>query len=107
MPGCRLCAQRGLEECLRAGVVIALEEERTTSLLRLGLTHWISRLAVEHLRPSIQLLGLGERVQLNGEIGAGERDARPDIRRRSHRVGDTLSAAELVERSLELSGGGE
>ena len=105
--GGELSAERGLEQLARSGLVIAEQEQQTAALLRLGFAARVSSLVIQVRRPDVQPLRLGEGVELHGEIGAGERDARPGAGRRLERVGEPLGAPQPVERTLQLARGRE
>src|SRR6185295_8266778 len=63
------------------GVLLAREQQLALPLARLRFAALIARLPVQRRRSGVQPVGLGESVQLHRQVGARERDARPDAGR--------------------------
>src|SRR2546422_7180787 len=95
VPRGQLGAERALEQRPGAAVVVAIEQQQAPPLLGLGAASEIARLPVEELRPRVQPLRFGGRVEPRGEIGARECDAGPHARRRPGRIGEPLGVAQL------------
>ena len=103
VPGGDLGTQRPLEHRPGPRVVVARQKQQAAPLARLGLPRLIAGPPVQQLRLGVQPVALGDRVQLGGQVGPRERDARLYAGRRARRVREALGTAQLVQRRLELA----
>ena len=103
VPGGDLGAQRSLEQGPGSRVILASQEQQAAPLARLGLARLIAGAPVQHLRLAVQPVALGDGVQLGGQVGSREGDARLYAGRRARRVREVLGTAQLVQRRLELA----
>ena len=79
----QLRALRGLEQRLGVHGIVARQQQHGASFLRLGLSSRLGRQAVERFRARVQALRVRQRVQLEGQVAAGQGDAGARRRRRS------------------------
>src|SRR5256886_3080962 len=96
VPGGRLRAQGSLEQRLRPGVVVALEEQNAAPLLGFCLACRIPRLSIQQFRLGVAAVRLGEAVQLPGPVALRQRESPPHGPRRSRPLRRLLPAPPLT-----------
>jgi hypothetical protein len=84
-------------------MIVPLEEERATPLLRLGLAARVTCLLVQSLRPRVERIGLRKRVELHSQVGTRERNAGADVRGRPRRIRSLLRPTKRIESALQVT----